>query len=50
MSLVQVNFTLIAIIGAVALNLLIGYTGLISIGSAGFFAVGAFAGGVFGVQ
>ncbi|MGH9245438.1 MAG: branched-chain amino acid ABC transporter permease [Acidimicrobiales bacterium] len=50
MSLVQVNFALVAIIGAVALNLLTGYTGLISIGSAGFFAVGAFAGGVFGVQ
>jgi branched-chain amino acid transport system permease protein len=50
MSLVQVNFALIAIMGAVALNLLTGYTGLISIGSAGFFAVGAFAGGLFGVQ
>ena len=50
MSLVQVNFALVAIIGAVALNLLTGYTGLISVGSAGFFAVGAFAGGVFGVQ
>jgi branched-chain amino acid transport system permease protein len=50
MSLVQVNFALIAIIGAVALNLLTGYTGLISIGTAGFFAVGAFAGGLFGVQ
>jgi branched-chain amino acid transport system permease protein len=50
MSLVQVNFALVFVIAAVALNLLTGYTGLISIGSAGFFALGAFAGGLFGVQ
>lgn len=39
--LAQVNFALIAVMAAVALNLLIGYTGLISIGHAAFFAVGA---------
>ena len=30
----QVNFALIAIMGAVALNLLVGYTGLLSLGHA----------------
>lgn len=50
MSLVQVNFALIAIIGAVSLNLLTGYTGLISLGHAGFFAVGGIVGAFFGVQ
>src|ERR1700712_361287 len=37
----QINFALIAVMAAVALNLLIGFTGLISIGHAAFFAVGA---------
>lgn len=50
MSLVQINFALIAIIGAVGLNLLTGYTGLISMGNAAFFAIGAIAAGVTGVQ
>lgn len=50
MSLVQINFALIAIIGAVGLNLLTGYTGLISLGNAAFFAIGAIAAGVTGVQ
>ncbi len=50
MSLVQINFALIAIIGAVGLNLLTGYTGLISLGNAAFFAIGAIGAGVTGVQ
>lgn len=37
-----VNQTLIAIIGALALNLLMGTTGQISLGHAGFIAAGAF--------
>lgn len=48
--LAQVNFVLIALMGAVALNLLVGYTGLLSLGHAAFFAVGAMTGGVLGVQ
>jgi len=50
MSLTQVNLALIAIIAAVALNLLTGYTGLISVGNAGFFAMGAALAGILGVQ
>jgi branched-chain amino acid transport system permease protein len=46
----QINLVLISIMGAVALNLLVGYTGLISLGHAAFFAVGAAAAGYFGVQ
>lgn len=46
----QINFTLIAIMAAVALNLLIGSTGLISIGHAAFFAVGAMTASVLDVQ
>ncbi len=46
----QVNLALIAILGAIALNLLVGYTGLISLGHAAFFAVGAFSAGLFGTQ
>lgn len=41
MSLSRVNFALIAIIGAVGLQLLTGYAGLISLGNAALFAVGA---------
>lgn len=50
MSLNQINVALIALIAAVALNLLTGYTGLISVGNAGFFAVGAMVGAALGVQ
>lgn len=50
MSLTQVNTALIAIVAAVALNLLTGYTGLISVGHAGFFAVGAIVASFLGVQ
>lgn len=46
----QVNVALISIIAAVALNVLTGYTGLISVGNAGFFAVGAGVGAFFNVQ
>lgn len=38
-----VNTILIAVIGAVGLNILIGYTGQISLGQGGFLAVGAFS-------
>lgn len=50
LSLVEVNFALITLLAALALHVLIGRCGLISIGSAGFYALGAAAGGFFGVQ
>jgi branched-chain amino acid transport system permease protein len=50
LSLNQVNVALISIIAAVALNVLTGYTGLISVGNAGFFALGAGIGAFFNVQ
>lgn len=50
LSLSQVNVALISIIAAVSLNLLTGYTGLISVGNAGFFALGAGMGAFFNVQ
>jgi len=37
-----VNMTAIAVIGALGLNILTGYTGLISLGQAGFMGVGAY--------
>jgi branched-chain amino acid transport system permease protein len=46
----QVNFALIAIMAAVALNLLVGYTGLLSLGHAAFFSVGAITSAVLGVK
>lgn len=46
----QINILLIAIMGAIALNLLVGMTGLISLGQAAFFAVGAFSAALFGTQ
>jgi branched-chain amino acid transport system permease protein len=46
----QINFALVAIMAAVALNLLVGYTGLLSMGHAAFFAVGAIVSSVLGVQ
>jgi branched-chain amino acid transport system permease protein len=48
--LAQVNFTLIAIVAATALNLLVGYTGLLSLGHAAFFSVGAIVAAVLDVQ
>lgn len=50
MSLTQINFALIAVLGALGLNLLIGYTGQISLGNAAFYAIGAIGAGVTGVQ
>lgn len=41
MNMTQINLSLIAIVGALGLNLLTGYTGLISLGNAAFFAIGA---------
>jgi branched-chain amino acid transport system permease protein len=46
----QINFALIAVMGAVALNLLIGYTGLLSMGHAAFFAIGAMVAAILSVQ
>jgi branched-chain amino acid transport system permease protein len=46
----DVNFALIAVVGAVSLNLLAGYGGLLSMGHAAFLALGAFAGGAVGVK
>jgi branched-chain amino acid transport system permease protein len=50
MNLTQLNVTLIVMVGALGLNLLTGYTGLISIGNAGFFALGAIVAATFGVK
>ncbi len=46
----NLDFALIAVIGAVALNLLVGFTGLLSMGHAAFLALGAFGAGLLGVQ
>jgi branched-chain amino acid transport system permease protein len=46
----HVNFALIGVMGAVALNLLVGYTGLISMGHSGFLAIGALGSGMLGVE
>jgi branched-chain amino acid transport system permease protein len=48
--LANVNFVLVSIMGAVALNLLVGYTGLLSLGHSAFLAIGAMAGGLLGIQ
>jgi branched-chain amino acid transport system permease protein len=50
LSLSQVNVALVFTIAAVALNVLTGYTGLISVGNAGFFALGAGLAGFLNVQ
>ena len=42
------NRTCIAVIGALGLNILTGFTGQISLGNAAFMAIGAFATGYFG--
>src|SRR5699024_9157087 len=39
----QINLIMIAVIGAVGLNILVGYTGQISLGQGGFMAVGAYS-------
>lgn len=41
LNLTEINTALIFVVGAVALSVLTGYTGLISVGNAGFFALGA---------
>src|SRR5581483_45075 len=48
MNMTQLNVMLIVLVGAVGLNLLTGYTGLISIGNAGFFALGAIVAATLG--
>lgn len=40
----------IAVIGAIGLNILTGFTGLISLGNAAFMAIGAFSAGYLGVK
>ena len=50
MNMTQLNVTLIVLVGALGLNLLTGYTGLISIGNAGFFALGAIVAASLGVK
>ena len=50
LGLTQVNLMLIAMLGALSLNYLTGLAGLISIGHAAFYAVGAMVGAVCGSQ
>jgi branched-chain amino acid transport system permease protein len=50
LGLTQVNLMLIAMLGALSLNYLTGCAGLISIGHAAFYAIGAMAGAVVGTQ
>ena len=50
MNMTQINFTLIYIVGALGLNLLTGYTGLISIGNAAFYAIGAMVAASIGIK
>lgn len=45
-----INTVLIAIIGALGLNILVGYTGQISLGQGGFLAVGAYTSAVLTTQ
>ncbi len=49
-NMTQLNITLIVLVGALGLNLLTGYTGLISIGNAGFFALGAIVAATIGIR
>jgi branched-chain amino acid transport system permease protein len=48
--LTVVNQIGIAVIGAIGLNILVGYTGQISLGQGGFLAVGAYTAGVVAVK
>ena len=45
-----VNMTAIGVIGALGLNILTGYTGLISLGQAGFMGVGAYTVAILGTK
>ncbi len=49
-SLTQVNLMLITLLGALSLNYLTGVAGLVSIGHAAFYALGAMTGAVAGTQ
>jgi branched-chain amino acid transport system permease protein len=48
--LTVINQIGIAVIGAIGLNILVGYTGQISLGQGGFLAVGAYTAGVIAVK
>jgi branched-chain amino acid transport system permease protein len=48
--LTVINQIGIAVIGAIGLNILVGYTGQISLGQGGFLAVGAYTAGVVAVK
>ena len=48
--LTQINLMMITLLGAMSLNYLTGIAGLVSIGHAAFYAVGAIAGAVLGTQ
>ena len=50
LGLTQINLMLIAMLGALSLNYLTGCAGLISIGHAAFYCVGAMAGAITGSQ
>lgn len=50
LGLTQINLMLIAMLGALSLNYLTGCAGLISIGHAAFYAVGAMTGAITGTQ
>jgi branched-chain amino acid transport system permease protein len=49
-NITQVNLLLMILVGALGLNLLTGYTGLISIGNAGFFSLGAIVAASIGIK
>ena len=50
LGLSQVDLTLVSIIGAASLNYLTGCAGLVSVGHAAFFAIGAMAAAMAGLQ
>ena len=50
MNMTQINTTLILLVGALGLNLVTGYTGMISIGNAGFYALGAIVASATGIK
>ena len=50
MDMTQFNTTLILLVGALGLNLVTGYTGMISIGNGGFFALGAIVASATGIK
>lgn len=50
MNMTSINLTLVYIVGALGLNLLTGYTGLISVGNAAFYAIGAMVAASIGIK